>query len=277
MHPGALRALEFDRIVDSVRGFALTPVGAERLARLAPASDAQVVAHLLAATSETAGFLAENGLFPLRASSDLPQILGALAIEGRALGAGWLLSLSAFLDSIEETRTSIRRAAGSAPLLNQVSGAAASFAGETAQAREKIDPSGDLVDHASPALKSIRERLRKQRTRLRNTLESYLRGKDTAKYLQEQVVTERNGRYVLVVKTEHRSSISGIVHGASASGASLYLEPLSTVEINNDIVALEEQQAEEVHRILLALSDAFRSRPMDLRSEERRVGKECRL
>ena len=265
MHPGALRALEFDRIVDSVRGFALTPVGAERLARLAPASDAQVVAHLLAATSETADFLAENGLFPLRASSDLPQILGALAIEGRALGAGWLLSLSAFLDSIEETRTSIRRVAGSAPLLNQVSGAAASFTGETAQAREKIDPSGDLVDHASPALKSIRERLRKQRTRLRNTLESYLRGKDTAKYLQEQVVTERNGRYVLVVKTEHRSSISGIVHGASASGASLYLEPLSTVEINNDIVALEEQQAEEVHRILLALSDAFRSRPMDLK------------
>jgi DNA mismatch repair protein MutS2 len=63
--------------------------------------------------------------------------------------------------------------------------------------------------------------------------------------------------YVLVVKMEHRSSIPGIAHGASTSGASLFLEPLSTVEINNDIVALEEQEAEEVRRILLALTDAF--------------------
>ena len=105
----------------------------------------------------------------------------------------------------------------------------------------------------------IRDRLRKQKARLRSTLESYLRGKETAKYLQDQVVTERNGRYVLVVKAEHRSGIPGIVHGTSTSGASLFLEPLSTVEINNDIVALEEQEAEEVRRILLALTDAFRA------------------
>ena len=110
----------------------------------------------------------------------------------------------------------------------------------------------------SPELRSIRDRLRKQRTRLRGTLESYLRGKDTAKYLQQQIVTDRNGRYVLVVRAEHRGSIPGIVHGSSGSGASLFLEPLSTVEINNEIVALEQQEAEEVHRILLELSDALR-------------------
>ena len=69
---------------------------------------------------------------------------------------------------------------------------------------------------------------------------------------------------MLVVKAEHRSGIPGIVHGASASGASLYLEPLSTVEINNDIVALEEQEAEEVRRILLELTEAFRARPLDV-------------
>src|SRR5207237_9639842 len=92
----------------------------------------------------------------------------------------------------------------------------------------------------------------------------YLRGKETAKYLQDQVVTERNGRYVLVVKSEHRSGIPGIVHGASTSGASLFLEPLSTVEINNEIVAIEEQELEEVRRILLALTDAFRMRAADL-------------
>src|SRR5438034_6628940 len=264
MQPGALRALEFDRVVEVVRGFALTPMGDERLARLAPATDPQKVAQLLAATTETTKFLAAGSLFPLRASSELPQILGSLAVEGRALEPLRILALASFLDSVDETRASIRRTPGAFPLLEAASGGIASFKGETAQARDKIDPSGDVVDHASPELKLIRDRLRKQKTRLRGTLESYLRGKETAKYLQDQVVTERNGRYVLVIKSEHRSSIPGIVHGTSTSGASLFLEPLSTVEINNDIVALEEQETEEIRRILLALSDAFRGRAGDL-------------
>ena len=264
MQLGALRALEFDRIVEAVRAFALTPPGEERLARLAPSTDPHKVAQQLAATSETAIYIARHGGFALRATSDLSQILNILAVEGRGLEALRLLALAAFLDSVEDTRAGIRRVASAFPLLDQVSGAAASFKGEVGQTREKIDPSGDVVDHASPELHGIRDRLRKQRTRLRGTLESYLRGKETAKYLQEQVVTERNGRYVLVVKMEHRSSIPGIAHGASTSGASLFLEPLSTVDINNDIVALEEQEAEEVRRILLALTDAFRARPLDL-------------
>jgi DNA mismatch repair protein MutS2 len=264
MQTGALRALEFDRIVDAVRGLATTPMGQERLAHLAPSTDPQKVAHLVAATSEAAHYLAKNGLFPLHASPDLTQILDTLAVQGRALEPGRLLSFASFLDSVEDTRAAIRRVASACPLLDQASAAAASFKGEITQTRDKIDPSGDVVDHASPELKIIRERLRKQRSRLRGTLESYLRGKETAKYLQEQVVTERNGRYVLVVKAEHRSGIPGIVHGSSTSGASLFLEPLSTVEINNDIVALEEQEAEEVRRILLALTDAFRSRAGDL-------------
>ena len=264
MQPSALRALEFHRIVEAVEGFALTPMGAERLARMQPSTDARQVAQLLAATSETTRYVAAHGVFPLRASADLPQILGSLAVEGRALEAPRLLALASFLDSIDESRAAIRRAPGAFPLLDAASGGAASFKGETAQTRDKIDPSGEVVDHASPELRLIRDRLRKQRTRLRTTLESYLRGKETAKYLQDQVVTERNGRYVLVVKTEHRSGIPGIAHGTSTSGASLFLEPLSTVEINNDIVALEEQELEEVRRILLALTDAFRARAGDM-------------
>src|SRR6266508_640669 len=264
MHAGALRALEFDRIVEAVTSFALTPMGGERLARLQPSTDPHKVSQLLAATSETMRFIAANGVFPLRASSELPETLAALAVEGRALEPLRLLALSAFLDSVDESRAAIRRAPGSFPILEAASSTAASFKGETGHTRDKIDPSGEVVDDASPALKGIRERLRKQKTRLRSTLESYLRGKDTAKYLQDQVVTERNGRYVLVVKTEHRGGIPGIVHGTSTSGASLFLEPLSTVEINNDIVALEEQEAEEVRRILLALTDAFRARGGDM-------------
>jgi DNA mismatch repair protein MutS2 len=264
MQPGALRALEFDRIVEAVRGFALTPMGDERLARLAPSIDPQRVAQQLAATSETSRFLGANALFPLRATDELTEILSLLAVQGRALEPLRLLALASFLDSVDETRAAIRRAPGAFPLLEAASSAAASFKGEASTTREKIEPSGEVVDSASHDLKLIRDRLRKQRTRLRGTLESYLRGKETAKYLQDQVVTERNGRYVLVIKAEHRTNIPGIVHGASTSGASLYLEPLSTVEINNDIVALEQQEIEEIHRILLALTDAFRARAGDL-------------
>src|SRR5262252_6990503 len=260
----SLRALEFDRIVEAVKAFALTPMGAERLARLQPSTEGRQVAQLLAATTEATKYVAAHGLFPLRATSELPQIIAVLAIEGRALEAPRLLVLASFLDSIDESRAGIRRAPGSFPLLEAASGGVASFKNETAQTRDKIEPSGEVVDHASPELRLIRDRLRKQRSRLRTTLESYLRGKETAKYLQDQVVTERAGRYVLVVKAEHRSAIPGIVHGASTSGASLFLEPLSTVEINNDIVALEEQEAEEIRRILLALSNVFRGRAADL-------------
>src|SRR5262249_31547206 len=147
-------------------------------------------------------------------------------------------------------------APGAFPLLEAAIGGVATFKGESAHVRDKIDQSGEVLDGASPELRLIRDRLRKQRSRLRTTLESYLRGKETSKYLQDQVVTERTGRYVLLIKAEHRSAIPGIVHGASTSGASLFLEPLSTVEINNDIVALEEQESEEVRKILLALTDA---------------------
>jgi DNA mismatch repair protein MutS2 len=264
MQPGVLRALEFDRIVEALQSFALTPMGEERLGRLAPSSDSSKVAELLTSTSQTRRYLSSNPLFPLRASTDLPQTLEALAVQGRMLEPLRLLTLADFLDSIDDARVGIRRMSGSFGSLEAVTANASSFKRETAQVREKIDASGEVVDHASPELKLIRERLRKQRIRLRGTLESYLRGKDTSKYLQEQVVTERNGRYVLVVKAEHRNAIPGIVHGTSTSGASLFLEPLSTVEINNDIVALEEQEREEIFRILLALTDAFRSRPLDL-------------
>jgi len=264
MHQGTQRTLEFDRIVEAVAGLAVTPMGAERLGRLAPSTDPHKVAQLLAATTETARYVTANGRFPLQASAELTQIIGSLAVEARALEPLHLLALAAFLESIDETRAAVRKSPGAFPILEAATAAAASFKTESNAVRDKIDPNGDVKDDASPQLKLLRDRLRKQRSRLRTTLESYLRGKETAKYLQDQVVTERNGRYVLVVKSEHRSGIPGIVHGASTSGASLFLEPLSTVEINNEIVAIEEQEQEEVRRILLALTDGFRTRAADL-------------
>ena len=264
MHAGALRALEFDRVVEAVRSFALTPLGAARLANLRPQTDPRRVQTALAATTETVKYLGDNPLIPLEAASDLESILSGLAIEARALESAQLLKLADFLASVEQARGAIRRAAGSFPILCALADQASSFEQEVAEVRRKIEPSGEVADQASTELRLIRERLRKQRARLRGTLESYIRGKDTARYLQEQIITERGGRYVLVIKTEQRTAIPGIVHGSSTSGASLFLEPLSTVEINNDIVALEENEAAEVRRILLALANGFRKRAIEV-------------
>jgi DNA mismatch repair protein MutS2 len=265
MQRAAQHALEFHRIVEAVRTFAATPLGRDRLATLRPQSDPRRVTQALGATTEGTRFLSDGGLFPLQAPSDIDSTLAALAVEGRPLEPIRLLGLADFLDTVEQTRAAIRRAAGSYVYLASLAESGASFKAEIGEIREKIDAGGEVNDHASGELRAIRDRLRKQRARLRNTLESYLRGRDTSRYLQDQVVTDRNGRYVLVVRAEHRASIPGIIHGSSASGASLYLEPLSTVEINNDIVALEEQEAAEVRRILLALTDAFRRRALDLK------------
>jgi DNA mismatch repair protein MutS2 len=265
MNPGALRALEFGRIVDAVTAMAVTPTGRDRLAEMRPSVEIDEIRTAQQATSEGTRFLADHPGFPLRAPSDLEAILDALTVEGRALEALRLIGLADYLESVEHSRSVVSKLGDPLPLLCALVERVASFKGEIADVRRKIDPAGDVVDDASPALAGIRDRLRKQRSKLRSTLDGFLRGRETSKYLQDQVVTDRNGRYVLVVRAEHRSAIPGIVHGASASGASLYLEPLGTVEINNDIVALEEQEAEEVRRILLALTDAFRGRPDDLR------------
>src|SRR5262245_14534304 len=118
MHSGILRALEFDRIVAALRAFAVTPMGDDWLAKLAPSADSPKVAQMLAATTEAVGYIAKNGVFPLLASADLPQIFESLAVEGRALEPGRLLALASFLDSVDETRSLIRRAAATAPLLD---------------------------------------------------------------------------------------------------------------------------------------------------------------
>ena len=264
MHTGTLRALEFQRVVTVVTGLAVTSTGRDRLADLHPMIDAGQVVAAQRATTEGTRFLADHPGFPLRAPADLDLILAALGVEGRALEPLRLLGLSEYLESIEQSRSAVARVAASFPILGALVAAVASFKGEIADVRRKIEPSGEVADNASPALAAIRERLRRQKTRLRTTLESFLRGRDTSKYLQEQVITDRSGRYVLMVRAEHRGAIPGIVHGGSASGASLFVEPMETVEINNDIVALEEDEAEEVRRILLALTDNFRARPVEL-------------
>lgn len=266
MTPALLRALEFDRIIEALASYALTPVGKARMLDEQPQSDRAVVAQALAATSETARYVEQHGVFPLRAGAGLGAALEALGVEGRPLEALQLRLLADFVASIADAQAAVARSPGAFPILQRLVGRLAPFVDEVAAVRRAIDVNGEVADDASPALASIRERLRRQRTKLRTTLDQFVRGRDTAKYLQDQVVTSRHGRFVVMVRAEHKGAISGIVHGASATGASLYLEPMATVEINNDIVAAEEEEAEEIFRILLELTDRFRARPGDFRT-----------
>jgi hypothetical protein len=128
MHAGALRALEFDRIITVVSGLAVTPTGEARLAELTPAVDAARVIALQRATTEGTRFLADHPGFPLRAPSDLDAILDALSVEGRALEALRLLKLGDYLESIEQSRQAIRRVGSAFPILSQQVDAVASFA-----------------------------------------------------------------------------------------------------------------------------------------------------
>jgi DNA mismatch repair protein MutS2 len=262
----ALRTLEFDRIVEVVTGLALTPLGASVLADLTPHTDPKDVAASINATTETVAYLETNALFPLRAGSGLAEALTSLRVQAQPLEPLPLRAVADFLDSVEVARAGIRAATGTFPLLASVATRAATFSHEVAAVRRAIDPSGEVLDSASSTLRGIRDQLRTKRSRLRSTLDQFVRGRDTAKYLQDQIVTERNGRYVLMIRAEHRGNVPGIVHGSSASGATLFLEPSATVEINNDIVELEDKEREEVWRILLELTDAFRRRPEDLQA-----------
>ncbi len=264
MQPAVLRALEFDRIREALAHETLTPIGRARALALDPSPDPAEVRARLDTTTEAVRLLADGGSLSIQAPEGLLEVLDALGIGGQPLDPPALLGLATFVDSVDAACAGVRRVSATVPHLADLVDAVASFASEAAATRKAIAPSGDVIDDASPALRDLRDALRRQRGKLRSTLEGLTRNRETAKYLQDQIVADRGGRYVLMVRAEHQAAIPGIVHGSSSSGASLYLEPLATVQTNNEIVALAEREKAEVFRILLALTDAYRHRAADL-------------
>ncbi len=262
MQAAALRALEFDRVRELVASRALTSLARARLLALEPHPAAADVRAALDLTLEAVAFEQHGGSLDIHAPDDLDTSLAVLQIDGQPLEPLALLGLARLLESVDRVAAAASRRAGSA--LAGIADGAATFTDETAAVTRAIEPTGDISDRASGALRDIRTALRQQRGRLRTALDQLARHRDHAKYLQDQIVTDRNGRYVLVVRAEHRDAIPGLVHGSSTSGASLYLEPLATVALNNEVVALVEREKAEIHRILCALTDAFRARGGDL-------------
>ena len=112
----------------------------------------------------------------------------------------------------------------------------------------------EISDNASPALAAIRRKIRAQESKIREQLEKFSRSQSHSKFLQENIITQRNGRYVVPVKSEHRSEIAGLVHDTSSSGATVFIEPMAVVEANNEIRVLQTKEREEIERILAELS-----------------------
>jgi len=112
----------------------------------------------------------------------------------------------------------------------------------------------EISDNASPTLKDIRRKIRIQESKVREQLEKFSRSQAHSKFLQENIITQRNGRYVVPVKSEHRNEVAGLVHDTSSSGATVFIEPMAVVEANNEIRVLQTKEREEIERILSALS-----------------------
>jgi DNA mismatch repair protein MutS2 len=219
-----------------------------------------VVRESLKETSEATRLLSENKHIALSETPDVRSHIDALQIEHRALDAHALVELATFARVTDRARSNLSTIAPELARMRKLGAELPNLDPLRAEIEKAIDTeTATIKDHASPQLRSLRARIFKLRNRLRSILESYFRQKDSRKVLQDQIITERNGRSVLPVRSECRGDLVGIVHGTSSSGATLFIEPLSTVEINNDIVSLEDQERQEVERILLALTDEARS------------------
>jgi DNA mismatch repair protein MutS2 len=245
--------LEFDRIRVLLQQQAGSVEGLARLTALQPMTDPAAVREALARTGEGIALLRAVGRQPYH---DLPDPAGALAVA-RARGAHLepraLADLASFIEGGGEVTRRVARVEA-APRLARLASEAPDTSDVAAAIRRALLPSGEVADDASPKLADVRRTLLRLKSQLTSVMEGYLRSRDAERLLQDRVITMRNDRYVLLLKAENKGQLPGIIHGSSGSGASFFVEPLPAVELNNDIVALQDEERAEVVRILRELT-----------------------
>lgn len=261
----ARRALEWDRFLDLLAPYAASPLGRTWLAGLGPTADLAAIEREHGLVAEMRLLLSE-GVRPLLAGlADPSELLAKARLPGAALEAGEIRSLTTLADLVSSWATTLRmppdrlRAqlesdplAGlqelSAPVL------AADLHPLVESIRVRLLPDGTLADTASPELGRIRREIDRQQRAIEDSLRSALRRLAEGGSAQEELITIRGDRFVIPVKAEARRRVPGVVHGASSSGQTVYLEPLETLELNNDLVRLFEEESAEIHRIFLAMT-----------------------
>ena len=253
MKERTLRVLEFTRIREMLAEGALTEAGAEKCRALVPADDLASARALQAETEEAAVILQYTGGHPMTA---FPDIRPALAIceKGGSLSAGMLLSVAELLRSSRAARDALVTDRENTPILKAKAEGLFVARNIEKDITDAIISEDEIADRASSELMNIRRHLRGAQDRIRDKLNQMIRSALLQKALQDPIITVRNNRYVLPVKAEYRSSVPGLVHDQSSSGATLFIEPMAAVEMGNELKQWELKEQQEIERILAALS-----------------------
>lgn len=252
----ALRVLEFHKVIDQMRQHAASSLGVEKIESLKPSTNIEEVNRLQAETDEGAKVVRLKGNAPLGGIHDIRTGLKRSQIGG-SLNPAELLDIADTIYGGRRLKAFIQKMVDDdvkLPLLHAYTGQLTD-AGELEQAiLQCIDEQGDILDSASEALRKIRRQIRSAETRTRDKLENIIRSTNSKKMLSDAVITIRNDRFVIPVKQEYRGSFGGIVHDQSSSGATLFIEPSSVVEINNQLREAKVQEKQEIEKVLVELT-----------------------
>ncbi len=254
MNPRTLRVLEYDKILARLAGFCAFTGGEELALALLPSDDLLTAQEWLAQTSEAHKLLDQKTDISFGGVHDVRPLLDRA--ERRAmLLAQELLDIRNTLLRSRQIHNTLMRLENSFPRLAEIATNIEPASHVIAEIGRCINERAEVVDGASEALGRIRGELRVAQERLLSTLDRIIHGGDIRPYLQDALVTQRQGRYVIPVRAEHKGNVAGIVHDQSASGATLFIEPLRVVQQNNAVRELELQEEREVRRILTEVSE----------------------
>lgn len=251
MDERTLRVLEFSKVIERLASYTVTARGRELAQALRPSVTAHDVERRLAATTE-AGVLKVEGEVPLRGTSDIRDLISRARI-GSALQPADLLALRDTLAAIRQVRQFISARVERAPLLGEVAASMQTHDALEAALRETVADDGAILGGASAALGRLRREQQSAHARIRESLDSLLRGPD-ARMLQDLLVMTRGDRYVVPVRQEFKGQFPGVLHDQSSSGATAFMEPLAIVPLGNQLRELEIAEREEISRILRELT-----------------------
>jgi DNA mismatch repair protein MutS2 len=258
MNDQAFGTLEYEGARALVRRYAQTPMGRERAEALAPLDSAGEVRRALRAVSECAELRARGARWSFSELADPADALARLRIEGTILDPAVLLELARLCEQSADARAAVAAEREAAPVLWEVVELLPrTLPGLAARVFSKILPSGELDDRASPELARIRADIVRMRSTITRSLETLMRRSEES--IQDQLVTIRNDRFVIPVRSDHRGRVTGVAHGFSSSGATVFVEPLETIEANNELQSLRETEEREIARILLTLTEELRA------------------
>jgi DNA mismatch repair protein MutS2 len=249
--------LEFPRLRAIVAGFATCALGRRAVVALSFRANAAELEPEFSLIREAEQYLRMGKEMGFGAVAEPEIWLSKLAIPGAMLDSSELLDAATLLDAAADLKATIRPEASRYPLIAEAAASMADFRPLTAAIRRVIAPNGEIHDHASPALARIRASMLQAREQAQRDLRRVLQARDGGE--GEDYITLRNDRFVIPVRSSERRAVPGVVHGASASGQTLFVEPLGVIELNNRLVQLVEQELEEIARLLAELTEKLRT------------------